>query len=72
MHANCRYVQLPINAGMLEAVTKPWQVIATEAGTRRMTFMKAASELGVGVFASGPFGEGQVFRDSRIKVGRAR
>ena len=71
MRIICRYVQLPINAGMLEAVTEPWQLIVTEAGTRKMTFVKAASELGVGVFASGPFGEGQLFRDSKIKVCKA-
>ncbi len=53
---------------MLEAVTKPWQVIATEAGTRRMSFMKAASELGVGIFASGPLGQGQVLQNSKIKA----
>lgn len=63
-----RYIQLPINAGMLEAVTEPWQVIATEAGSRRMTLLKAASELGVGVFASGPLGEGGLLQNQKIKA----
>ena len=63
-----RYIQLPINAGMLEAVLEPWQVIATEAGSRSMSLLKAASELGVGVFASGPLGEGSLLQNKRVQV----
>lgn len=54
---------------MLEAATKPWQVLNSETGTRRATFIAAASQMGVGVFASGPLGEGQLFQNKRVQVG---
>lgn len=65
-----RYIQLPINAGMLEAVRRPWQVVHDDSGrTRSLTLLEAAAELGVGVFASGPLGEGGLLTDEAVKVG---
>jgi hypothetical protein len=68
-----RYIQLPINAGMLEAVRKPWQVIHDDSGRNRsVTLLEAAAELGVGVFASGPLSEGSLLSNQLMKVGTIR
>lgn len=64
----CRYIQLPVNAGMLEAVTGSWQPL--ELG-RSVTLLEAAAELGVGVFASGPLGEGSLLGDPGLAVSHA-
>lgn len=65
MQPTGRYVQLPINTGMLEAVEKPWQPIGS---ARMVTLLQAAAELGVGVFASGPLAEGTILSDGKLRV----
>ena len=67
-----RYIQLPINAGMLEAAQRPWQPVTSGDETRQYTVLQAAAELGVGVFASGPLGEGRLLTDSGVLVRLAR
>ena len=55
---------------MLEAIRKKWQVVLDDSGgSRSLTILEAAAELGVGVFASGPLGEGGLLSDLAIKVG---
>ena len=67
-HATCRYVQLPINAGMTEAWEQRWQTVKTEDTVRQLTFMQAAARLGVGVFASAALREGTLLLDSVLEV----
>lgn len=70
----CRYIQLPINAGMREAWEQPWQNIrprglpAGGAGTVQLPAVEAAVQLGVGVFASGSLGEGELLKDKLLLV----
>ena len=64
----CRYVQLPINAGMTEAWEQRWQTVKTEDSVRQLSFMQAAARLGVGVFASAALQEGTLLLDSALEV----
>ena len=66
--AICRYVQLPINAGMTEAWEQRWQTVKFEDTVRQLTFMQAAARLGVGVFASAALKEGALLLDSVLEV----
>jgi len=44
-------------------------VVHDDSGrTRSLTLLEAAAELGVGVFASGPLGEGGLLSDQAVKV----
>ena len=67
-HPICRYVQLPINAGMTEAWEQRWQTVKTEDTVRQLSFMQAAARLGVGVFASAALQEGSLLQDSALEV----
>ena len=66
------YIQLPINAGMREAWQQPWQAIrpAGQPGgapaSLKVPAVEAAARLGLGVFASGPLGEGSLLRDEKL------
>src|SRR5262245_5764922 len=54
-----RFVQLPFNLGMPEALTLPNQVL----GNQQLTVLEAAAELGVTVVASASILQGKVARD---------
>jgi predicted aldo/keto reductase-like oxidoreductase len=54
-----RFVQLPFNLGMTEALTLGNQTL----GGRQMTIMEAASELGITLIASASILQGQVARN---------
>lgn len=72
-----RYVQLPINAGMREGWEQPWQAIRPEgqpagaAASLKLPAVEAAARLGLGVFASGPLGEGSLLEDKKLLVLRS-
>ncbi|PNW84034.1 hypothetical protein CHLRE_04g218500v5 [Chlamydomonas reinhardtii] len=51
-------IQLPVSASMPEAWSQPWQLV----GNNSVTVMKAAEELGLAVFTSGPLGEGDLLK----------
>jgi aryl-alcohol dehydrogenase-like predicted oxidoreductase len=51
-----RVIQLPISAAMTEALRQPTQVI----GSRTLTVLQAAHELGISVMASGPLGQSKL------------
>eukprot|EP00899_Mesostigma_viride_P013779 jgi/Mesvir1/22401/Mv17889-RA.1 len=65
-----KFVQLPINAAMLEAWNQPWQAFrppgASEA--KMDTLLEVAARLGVGVFASGPLQEGSLPSTSKASA----
>ncbi len=69
-----RYVQLPINAGMREAWEPSWQSVRpagappSDAATLNLPVSAAAAQLGLGVFASGPLGEGSLLKDRQLLV----
>ena len=44
----CRYIQLPVSAGMPEAWSKPWQELVQDGVRTRVTLMKAAEKVGLG------------------------
>lgn len=52
------FIQLPVSATMPEAWREKWQTV----GGKAVTLMEAAEQLGVGVFTSGPLGEGELVR----------
>jgi aryl-alcohol dehydrogenase-like predicted oxidoreductase len=54
-----RFIQLPFNLGMLEALTLPNQVL----GNEELTVLEAAAALGVTVVASASMLQGRVARD---------
>ena len=64
----CRYVQLPINAGMTEAWEQPYQSVEVDGIAKQLTFMQAAARLGVGVFASAALREGALLQDKSLEV----
>ncbi|MHA2363175.1 MAG: aldo/keto reductase [Candidatus Hodarchaeales archaeon] len=53
-----RFVQIPINLGMTEAFFNTWQQVQG----KNLSFLKAAEKLGIGVFASVPLMQTQLFR----------
>jgi hypothetical protein len=62
----CRYIQLPINLGMPEAWSESYQTVDGRTdgrATENLSLLRAAGRLGVGVFASGPLGEGKAMDD---------
>ena len=63
-----RYVQLPINAGMTEAWEHRYQVVEVDGTAKQLTFMQAAAQLGVGVFASAALREGALLQDTSLEV----
>ena len=69
----CRYVQLPINAGMPEAWRDAWQAMPVEEGQSAQlgSLLEVAGRLGVGVFASGPLQEGNLLLDKTLQVSHA-
>jgi len=62
-----RFVQLPFNLGMTEALTLGNQTVAG----KQMTIMEAASELGIALIASASLLQGQVTRNLPHFVGHA-
>ncbi len=72
--ALCRYIQLPINAGMREAWEPSWQSVRpagappSDAASLKLPVTAAAAQLGLGVFASGSLGEGSLLRDRQLLV----
>jgi len=62
-----RFVQLPFNLGMTEALTLGNQAIAG----KKLTVMEAASELGIALVASASLLQGQVTRNLPSFVGQA-
>lgn len=64
----CRYVQLPINAGMTEAWEQRYQVVEVDGTAKPLTFMQAAAQMGVGVFASAALREGALLQDTSLEV----
>ena len=70
-------MQLPINAGMREGWEQPWQAIRPEgqpagaAASLKLPAVEAAARLGLGVFASGPLGEGSLLEDKQLLVLRS-
>jgi aryl-alcohol dehydrogenase-like predicted oxidoreductase len=52
-----RAVQLPINIAMKESIQKNNQIVAG----KQMTFIQAAEQLGIAVFASVPLFQGRIF-----------
>ena len=69
-----RYIQLPINAAMREAWQPSWQSVrapgasADEPASLKLAVTEAAAQLGLGVFASGPLGEGSLLSDRQLLV----
>lgn len=57
-----RFVQLPFNLAMNEALTERNQRIADEP----LTMFEAARRLGVGVFTSAPLAQGRLLGDARL------
>lgn len=57
---------------MLEAVDKPWQTLRSGSETKSVTLLEAAAQLGVGVFASGPLGEGSLLSNENLTVSFSR
>jgi aryl-alcohol dehydrogenase-like predicted oxidoreductase len=57
-----RFLQLPFNVAMNEALTQKSQRIADEL----LTTFEAARKLGVGVFTSAPFSQGRLLNHTRV------
>jgi len=57
-----RFIELPFNPGMSEALTAKTQRIADEP----LTAFEAAQRLGLGVFTSAPLGEGRLLKHPRV------
>jgi aryl-alcohol dehydrogenase-like predicted oxidoreductase len=57
-----RFLQLPFNVAMNEALTQKNQRIADEP----LTTFEAAKRLGVGVFTSAPFSQGRLLNHTRV------
>lgn len=58
-----RFIQLPFNPAMSEALVLKNQRIADE----HLTIFEAALRLGIGVFCSAPFGEGRLLNHPKIQ-----
>ena len=57
-----RFIQLPFNPAMSEALSSKSQRIADEP----LTALEAAQKLGLGVFTSAPLGEGRMLKHTRV------
>jgi aryl-alcohol dehydrogenase-like predicted oxidoreductase len=57
-----RFIQLPFNPAMSEALSAKSQRIADEP----LTTFEAAQKLGLGVFTSAPLGEGRMLKHTRV------
>ena len=57
-----RFIELPFNPGMSEALSAKSQRIADEP----LTAFEAAEKLGLGVFTSAPLGEGRMLKHTRV------
>lgn len=57
-----RFIELPFNPGMSEALTAKTQRIADEP----LTTFEAARRLGLSIFTSAPFGEGRMLNHKRV------
>eukprot|EP01025_Chloroclados_australasicus_P034164 TRINITY_DN3499_c0_g1_i1.p1 TRINITY_DN3499_c0_g1~~TRINITY_DN3499_c0_g1_i1.p1 ORF type:complete len:474 (+),score=28.71 TRINITY_DN3499_c0_g1_i1:84-1505(+) len=59
-----RYIQVPINIGMPEAWKERWQIMANQTYSN---LLWVAAQNNVGVFTSGPLGEGSLIKDQTIE-----
>jgi aryl-alcohol dehydrogenase-like predicted oxidoreductase len=57
-----RFIELPFNPGMSEALSAKSQMIADEP----LTAFEAAEKLGLGAFTSAPLGEGRLLNHTRV------
>jgi aryl-alcohol dehydrogenase-like predicted oxidoreductase len=57
-----RFVQLPCNLGMTEALTRPNQALAQSSDGRRVPMVEAANKLGITLMASASMLQGQLSR----------